>query len=132
MNEADGEAAAEIERLRSLLEAAERSLREREEAHAGRLMRAELKAEAVRAGMVDLDGLRLLDVSSLSVDESGAVRGAETVMERARRDKPWLFAAASSSSTASAPPSAPVRARHATEMSLEEWRAARAELLRCR
>ena len=53
-------------------------------------------------------------------------------MDRLRGDKPWLFARASSSSTASPPPGAAVKAKLATEMSLDEWKAARAELLRKR
>ena len=53
-------------------------------------------------------------------------------MERLRGEKPWLFVRGSSSSTASPPPGAEVKPKLATEMSLEEWRAARAELLRRR
>ena len=51
----DAEATAALEQRLAALEA---SLRER-------LLRAELKAHAVRAGMVDLDGLKLLDTSAL-------------------------------------------------------------------
>ena len=37
----------------------ERQLTELQRQTEGRLVRAELKAEAMRAGMIDLDGLRL-------------------------------------------------------------------------
>jgi hypothetical protein len=97
-----------------------------------RILHAELKAEAVRAGMVDLDGLKLIDTSKLRLTESGEVEGAQALMRDLRRAKPWLFGAASSSSTAAVPAAQPPRARHATEMTEEEWRAARAELLRRR
>ena len=40
------------------------------------LVMSELKAEAVRAGMVDLDGLKLLDTSTVTVGERGDVTGA--------------------------------------------------------
>ena len=97
-----------------------------------RIIRAELRAEAVRAGMVDLDGLKLIDASAITLGANGEVEGATVLMAEMRRAKPWLFAPASSSSTAAAPASEPPRARRATEMSEEEWRAARAELLRRR
>ncbi len=97
-----------------------------------RLLRAELKAEAVRAGMVDLDGLKLIDDAAVSLDDKGDVHGARAAIERLRRDKPWLFGQPSSSSAAAAPPSSPAIGKHATEMTLEEWRTARAELIRRR
>ena len=46
-----------IEALRQRAETLERELRETVAEAERRLIRAELKAEAVRAGMVDLDGL---------------------------------------------------------------------------
>ena len=46
-----------------------------------RLIRSELKAEAVRAGMVDLDGLKLVDAGGLSIDETGEVQGAAALMQ---------------------------------------------------
>jgi hypothetical protein len=94
------------------------------------LVLSELKAEAVRAGMVDLDGLKLLDASTVTVGDSGEVTGAATVMERFRRAKPWLFGGASSTTTAVPPPSQPPRAKRATDMTPEEYRAARAALVR--
>ncbi|MFT2096001.1 hypothetical protein ACMS1Z_15355 [Acidiphilium multivorum] len=96
--------------------AAEQAMEALRREHAERLRRAELRIEAVRAGMIDLDGLRLIDPAAL--------------MAQLKRDKPWLFGAPSSSSTASVPRAEPPRARHATELSEAEWRAARAELLR--
>ena len=97
-----------------------------------RILRAELRAEAVRAGMVDLDGLKLIDAAAVRLADSGEVEGAATLMHDLRRAKPWLFAPASSSSTAAPPRTEPPRARSAVEMSEDEWRAARAELLRRR
>jgi len=91
---------------------------------------AELKAEALRAGMVDLDGLKLLDTAGLTVTDQGEVPGSAAVMERFRRDKPWLFSAPSSATTASPPPAQPPRAKRATEMTAEEYRAARAAITR--
>jgi hypothetical protein len=113
--------------------ALERQLAELEQTHHASLLRSALRAEAVRAGMIDLDGLKLMDASELALDEAGDVVGGAKAMAAMKRSKPWLFGlpgAASSSSAASAPPAQPPRPRRATEMSHEEWRAARAELLR--
>jgi hypothetical protein len=96
------------------------------------LREADLKAEAVRAGILDLDGLKLLSPEILSAQGAETHDDAARIIAKLRRDKPWLFALASSSSTATAPPAAPVKRKLATEMSVEEWRAARAELLRRR
>ncbi len=110
----------------------QRRLTELETQSRQRLIRAELKAEAVRAGMVDLDGLKLVDPGTLSIDEVGEVQGAATLMQSLRRAKPWLFGGASTSSAATPPPAQVLRTRRATEMTAEEWLAARADLLRRR
>ena len=98
-----------------------------------RLVQAELRTEAVRAGMVDLDGVRLVDVSGLVLGADG-IEGGAALMAQMREAKPWLFgrAGVSSSSAGRAPVAVAVKAKTAMEMSEEEWRAARAELLRRR
>jgi hypothetical protein len=121
---------AELLALRSRNLALENSLREAREASDRRAVDAELRAEAQRRGMVDLDGLKLVDPTEVSIDADGVVHGVQSLMTRMRRDKPWLFGAASSSSVAGVPAAAPSRTKLATEMSLSEWRTARAELLR--
>ena len=96
-----------------------------------RLLQAELRTEAVRAGMVDLDGVRLIDPGTLTLTDTGALDGGPALMARLRQDKPWLFGkGASSSSGAVPPPAAPATPRSAMDMGVEEWRTARAELLR--
>ena len=54
----------------------ERQLTEIERVTQVRLIHAELKAEAVRAGMIDLDGLKLIDFSEAKLNERGEVDGA--------------------------------------------------------
>lgn len=110
----------------------ERRLEEIEANTTARLIRAELKAEAVRAGMVDLDGLKLVDASAVKLNAQGDVEGAAALMTQMRRAKPWLFGGASSSSTAVPPPSQVPEGKLATKMSYDEWQAARAELLKRR
>ena len=119
---ADAERAARLEARIAELEGSIRSA----------AIQAELKTEAVRAGMVDLDGLKLADVTGVTVTEAGAVEGAASLVAGLRRDKPWLFGAANSSSAATPPPVQAARPRLATDMTYAEWQAARRELLRRR
>ncbi len=138
MNENDAPASAtdqvaeSLELLRERNALLERRLAEMAEAVDARVIRAELKAEAVRAGMVDLDGLKLIDPAEVRLSPAGEVEGAGALMNRLRRSKPWLFGAASTSSAAPAPPATPPRAKRAAEMTDAEYRAAKAELLRRR
>jgi hypothetical protein len=122
----------ELTAMRAHVEGLERQLAEVQAQSAAKLVQLALQAEAVRAGMVDLDGLKLIDPALLSPAENGEFTGAGEVIAKLRRDKPWLFGAASSSSAAVAPTAAVTRRKLATEMSLDEWRTARAELLRRR
>ena len=112
--------------------ALERRLVEVEAAAQRRVVLAELKAEAVRAGMVDLDGLKLLDIAQIKVAETGEAADANGVIRELKRTKPFLFGGASSSSTAGAPPAQSPKPRLATEMNFEEWQRARGELLKRR
>jgi hypothetical protein len=90
-----------------------------------RLLIANLRTEAVHAGMVDLDGLKLIDLSAVRLDAEDKIVGGRKIMEDLRRNKPWLFAGRSSSNTIAAPASQPVRQKTALEMTDEEYAAAR-------
>ncbi len=117
--------------LRAHADALQRQLHEVEARSVMQLRQADLRAEAMRAGIVDIDGLRLLDPESLSGGQEIAPAASE-VIGKLRREKPWLFGGSHSSSSGTAPTVAPVRRRLATDMTIEEWRSARAELLRRR
>ncbi len=122
-----------LEDWRARAEAAEATLEDARAQANARLIRAELKAEAVRAGMVDLDGLKLLDLADVSLNQNGEVADAGAILAKLKRAKPWLFGNVASSSAAANPPRPePPRMRHANELSHEEWLAARAALLRRR
>lgn len=121
-----------VDALRARANAMEQQLRQAITTQQEVLLRAELKVEAVRAGMIDLDGLKLVDTTGLSLGENGEIEGGRSVMQKLRRSKPWLFGQASSSNPGLPPPSLPPAAKSATDMSLDEWRAARADLLRRR
>ncbi len=97
-----------------------------------RLVAANLRTEAVRAGMIDLDGLKLIDLSGVQLDPDDKVVGSRQLMDDLRRKKPWLFGGSSSSSGAAAPVSQPVRQKSALDMTDDEYKAARAALLKRR
>lgn len=85
-----------------------------------RIIRAELKAEAIKAGMVDLDGLKLADLSAVKLDENGEVVGAGELMATLKEAKPYLFTqAAATTTTPKETPTkkepAPFNAKTATE-----------------
>jgi hypothetical protein len=90
-----------------------------------RLVVANLRTEAVRAGMIDLDGLKMIELSSVTLGDDDKVIGGRKLMDDLRRTKPWLFGMASSSSAAIAPASQPTRQKTALEMTDEEYAAAR-------
>ena len=110
----------------------ERRLSAQTQEHQARLAQAELKLHAVRAGMIDLDGIKLLDPSRIKLTENGEVEAADRLMADLRRDKPWLFRQATTSSLGTAPPSTPPAAKRALEMTHAEWQSARAALLKRR
>lgn len=87
-----------------------------------RVLRAELKTAALKAGMVDLDGLKLADLSKVTLDESGEVQGAEELMASLKEAKPYLFGqpVQGTSSTAPAPKPGEVKPKTAKEMTPEE------------
>lgn len=116
--------------LRARAEALERRLAENEQEARVRIVSAELKVEAVRAGIVDLDGLKLLDLKSVELTPEGELSNGSELIAQLRRMKPWLFGGTSSSSPAIPPPSQPPRQKLATEMTDDEYRAARAAILK--
>lgn len=98
-----------------------------------KLLQAELRTAAARAGMIDLDGVKLVDMAGLRVNDAGELVEAGEVMSRLREQKPWLFGRPSNSSSASVVPRAtPPKPKTAMDMTVDEWRVARAELLRRR
>jgi hypothetical protein len=97
-----------------------------------RLLIASLRTEAVRAGMVDLDGLKLLELTSVRLDDEDKIVGGQKIMEDLRRNKPWLFSGRSSSNPIVAPASQPVREKSALEMTDEEYAAARSAVTKYR
>lgn len=96
---------------------------------------AALKVLATEAGMVDLDGLKLLDEAKIELADDGSLRNGAAVMAELKTAKPWLFTAQqggqrrSTSSPQTPPAQKPAQSKRATEMTDDEYRAARQELL---
>lgn len=92
-----------------------------------RVVDAELRAEGARAGMRDLDALKMLsdEDRQAALDDGGAAKA----VTKLRKEKPWLFTS-STSAAARAPTAAAVAPVNAMTMNHEEWRTARAALLR--
>lgn len=93
-----------------------------------RIIRAEMKAAALKAGMVDLDGLKLADLSKIKLTADGDVEGADALMEELKKAKPYLFGAPSTSSTNPTPPKTPPEKKLAKDMNDAEYAAAKAAL----
>ena len=125
-------AADDMAELRERAEKLERQLAALQRETEARLIVAALKAEAQKAGIIDLDGLKLVDSSRLQLNADGEVEGAAALIAELKRAKPWLFGATSSSAAAKAPPAQPPRQKLASEMNDEEYRTARAALLKRR
>jgi hypothetical protein len=102
-----------------------------------RIIAAELKAQAIKAGMVDLDGLKLLDTSKIGLDDKGDVTVPEDFFAAAKTAKPWLFAepakatgaAAGTTSPAVQAPKPAVTGKHVSEMTDAEADAELARLI---
>lgn len=95
-------------------------------------MMADLRVAAVKAGMIDLDGIKLLDLTTVRTTDEGEIPDASQVMASLKHTKPWLFGSWSTSSPKEAPPSQPLQQKQAMEMSDDEYQAARALILKRR
>ncbi len=99
-----------------------------------RLIRAEVKATAVEAGLAHPDFLRLIDTSAAKVNEDGDVVLPEGFWAKIKADLPHLFAATGADrGTTSQPRATPKPAaavtKHVRDMTPEEATAAEAALL---
>lgn len=130
IEQGESQSEAKLTKLREdLTKDAEGKLHAANTAAEQRLLRAELKAAALKAGMVDLDGLKLADLSKVKLTESGDVDGADALMAAMKEAKPWLFGANSTSTPGNPPPSTPPTGKRATEMTAEEYARAEADFL---
>jgi hypothetical protein len=95
-----------------------------------RIVLAELRVEAMRAGIIDMDGLKFIDTTRVRLESPEDVCNATELVTQLKQSKPWLFSVPSSSSVAKVPPSKPARQKLATDMTDDEYRIARANIIR--
>lgn len=92
-------------------EAAEREVTEKttaaEQRANERVIRAELKVAAQKAGMIDLDGLKLADISKVTLEADGTVKGADELMTALKEAKPYLFGQVTKGTSSPNPPPTP-------------------------
>lgn len=95
-----------------------------------RIIGAELRAEATKAGMVDLDALVMLDAdkSGVKLGDDGAVIGAAEALAALKVAKPFLFGAVKTGNTET-PRAGQPEHKTASQMTDAEYKAARAEML---
>ena len=99
---------------------------------------AALKIAAKDAGMIDLDGLKILDTSAVKVDDAGNVTIPDAFFVDAKKAKSYLFAVTgadtgTTTTTAKTPtPKETGKVVDAMTMSNEEYAAAKAVALRTR
>ncbi len=84
-----------------------------------RIIDSELKAEALKLGLSDLDFLKLIDRSKLRVTKDG-VDGTEAALAQLKESKPSLFPTASTSSASTAPKAGEQTAFDATKATPDE------------
>lgn len=65
---------------------------------------SKLEALAVKEGLVDLDALKLLDLSKIELQDDGTLKGTEDVFKAAKEAKPYLFGEVKSSTPPGGPP----------------------------
>ena len=130
MTESVSDTSVPDDELRERLDRLERESEESRKLTDQRLILAELKVEALRAGIVDLDGLKFVDLSEVRLEDNGGVVGGLELINQLKRAKPWLFSGSSSSSVAKAPLSGPIRQKPVKEMTGDEYRIARANIIK--
>ena len=90
---------------------------------------ARLEALALREGLVDLDGLKLLDLSKITQKDDGTFEGVDEVFKAAREAKPYLFGEKVTTTTTTKPAPkpgdpAPIDARKLTPEEYQKEKAA--------
>lgn len=121
---------SEVERERDQLrEAGDRRIAETLKQADERVIRAELKTEAVKAGINDPGDLKLVDIAGLKLGEDGEIEGAADLIAKLKQAKPYLFkfSTGGTSGTGTPPRPGSRQTRSAREMTSEEFRAALAK-----
>ena len=95
-----------------------------------RIIRAELKAEAIKAGLVDMDALKLADLTKVTLKDDGTVEGAEALFADLKKAKPYLFGSVNSSSTQKAPATGDPAPKSVKDLSKADYEKAKREAIK--
>jgi hypothetical protein len=115
--------------------AAEAKIADADKALKENRLSSSLQVAAIAAGIVDKDALKLLDVAALELDADGTPKDATGAIEKFKAEKPWAFGASgippapprTTTANPKTPPKAPDQTpKHASEMTADEYKAARA------
>jgi len=126
-SEAEKKASEAIEAAKKASDEATGKIEEVSKSAQLRIMKAELKAFAVKAGIVDLDGLAFIDMTKVKLTDDGEIEGADEAIDALRKAKPYLFTK-TTSSTERPPKNAPNEVKKVTDLSEEEYRAEKRRL----
>ncbi|HUW82312.1 MAG TPA: hypothetical protein VMZ31_05865 [Phycisphaerae bacterium] len=102
--EMEGKAKTEAEARTKAEADAAAKITEANQVASQRILMSEMKAHALAAGMVDLDGLKLADLSTVKLNDKGEVEGAEALFKALKEAKPYLFKEVKSTSSTGEPP----------------------------
>lgn len=135
---------AERERvLNEAKEASERAVAEARTAAERRIVKAEVRALAIQAGLQHAKGLDLLDLSEIKLDDKGELSLPEGYFDKAKEEFPFLFAAAqaakqddppvdpakpNSGNPANTPAPKQPTGKKVTDLSAEEYAAMKAQV----
>lgn len=89
-----------------------------------RVLKAELRAFAIKHGVVDAaDALKVLDLSGVKLDADGNIVGADELFEAAKKSKPYLFGTTNTTSTEKKPPPTDGKVKDVRNMTDAEYAA---------
>jgi hypothetical protein len=128
--ESEAAKAEALKQVEASTQVAADKIKEGNAAADARVIRAELKAAAVKAGMTDMDFLKLADLSKVKLGDDGEVIGADELMASLKKSKPHWFGEPSSSHPGKPPKPGDQAPKKATDMTPEEFRAEKAKLTR--
>ncbi len=122
--EAEKKAQEAIDSAKKAGDDAQAKINQAQQAANERIIRAELKAEAVKAGVVDLDVLKLVDLSKLKINDQGEVEGGAELIKQLKESKPHFFGSTNSTEKGGQPPKGgDGKPKKVTEMTPEERKA---------
>ena len=130
LNERDTAVATEKARADAAEAARDAAKAEAETAAQQKVMRAELKYVAAKHGLVDMDALNLLDLSTVKFDDKGNLVGADELFEATKKSKPYLFGTTNTSSTSKTPPPNGNEPKDVRKAKTEDYEAEKAAYLK--